>query len=226
MQSRSMASGSRHHVHDVGGNRVTENWKSLGRILQSRTRLPHFLEQLRLPKPGALPTTHPSGPKPLPGLPDSRDHRGPAAVGDGRNFDLHGLGSPVPAPPENPTHHKKTIRLFAAIEPSASCPPLEACGGAHGAGSRTTSTLGRLASSCRERPRRESWKRFHEAWSLCEQKIQIRRSQPLETGREPVHLVCDGWFGHLASGDRVNLDLHIGMASDVVHALSIGCILR
>ena len=30
--------GRGHHVHDVGGNRVTENWKSLGKILQSRTR--------------------------------------------------------------------------------------------------------------------------------------------------------------------------------------------
>ena len=78
------------------------------------------------------------------------DHRGPAAVGDGRKFDLHGLGSPVPAPPENPTHHKKTIRLFAAKEPSESFPSLEACGGANGAGSRTTSTLGRLASSSAE----------------------------------------------------------------------------
>ena len=27
-----------HHVHDVGGNWVSENWKSLGKILQSRTR--------------------------------------------------------------------------------------------------------------------------------------------------------------------------------------------
>ena len=109
--------GRGHHVHDVGGNRVTENWKSLGKILQSRTRCLIFPEANAPSRAWPPADNSPIWTKLLPGLPDSGDDRGPAAVGDGRNFDLHGLGSPVPAPPENPTHHKKTIRLFAAIEP-------------------------------------------------------------------------------------------------------------
>ena len=193
-----------HGVDDIGRNRVTENRGSFGRVLQRYGR--YLISRGLLPKPDGLKTTPPSGPELLPGCP-TLDIIADVTWSAARTTDLHNKRPPFLAPTVKPTLLQKMIPLDAANGLLESCHLLGACTGADAT---------RIVARCLPFMNPGT---FHDARSLCEQSLHVRRCQvtagstathfrpPNRTGLHfpSVHLSQrDDWVADTSSSESVS----------------------